>query len=68
MHLVLKSASTKLQLLPVCSDRVQDMQVGGSKAEPGEEGAYEAALRICRDILILPDIYAAGQGRTGRLQ
>ena len=44
------------------------MQVGGSKAEPGEEGAYEAALRICRDILILPDIYAAGQGRTGRLQ
>ena len=58
--LVLKSASTQLHSLSMGSARVQDMQEGSSKAEPGEEGAYEAALRICRDIPIIPGIHAAG--------
>ena len=59
--LVLKSASTQLHSLPGGSGREQDRQVGSSKAEEeGEEGAYEAALRICRDIPIIPGIHAAG--------
>ena len=60
IDLVLKSASTQLHSLPGGSGREQDMQVGSSTAEPGEEGAYEAALRIFRDIPIIPGIHAAG--------
>ena len=58
--LVLKSASTQLHSLCMGSAREHDRQVGSSEAEPGEEGAYEAALRICRDIPIIPGTHAAG--------